>query len=86
MINEAMFYDRDKLNPFTTEVKRICIKSGKCLVKLRNNTFAEIFYIPANEENDEKEGFRGKDWEGCWFPDGSSLTSDDYDMVENIDW
>jgi len=63
---EFIPWNADKLNPFTTEVKRICLRSGKCLVKLRNNTYSEIFYIPANEAEDEEEGFRGKDWEGCW--------------------
>ena len=82
MINEAMFYDNEKLNPFTEEVKRLCIDNGKCLVRLRDETIKEIKFLPACNESDSTESFITDGWDYVWNLDGSSITSEDFDMIE----
>ena len=85
MRNEAMFYDKDKPNPFTEIVKQECLANGKFLVRMRNGTFVEVIYCPADEEDDYSGGFETEGvgmFSGRWYMDGSSLTSQDFDMVE----
>jgi hypothetical protein len=82
MINEAMFYDKNKINPFTEQVKDRAEVHGHALVKLRNQSYREIRYRPRDEEEDCDEMFVSGDWDFLWHMDGSSVTSSDFDMVK----
>lgn len=74
MINHAMFADRNKFNSFTTYLKDN--SSPFCIVRLRNNSRAKVMY------NKFENVFHTADWKFVWNPDGSSVTKDDFDIVE----
>ena len=83
MINDAMFYDKEKLNPFTSKIKELCTIHGSTNVKLRDGQIREVTYKKADPEEGISEGFMHGDWDMIWFADGSSVTNKDFDMVEN---
>lgn len=82
MINKAMFPPpEDQLNDFTTIVRYRCLNERfgyKCRVKLRDGRWVDIKY--KKESGDHI--FHTEKWDFCWNADGSSVTRDDFDMVE----
>lgn len=82
MINQAMFVKRDHFNEFTSALRMICDNAdqNRCLVKLRNGTLMYVKYQEA-KSNTEDNTFHTEDWDFCWFPDGSSCKSEDFDIV-----
>ena len=82
MRNEAMFVKQSDLNEFTRKVKEICLKDGKCHVKLRDGSWRDVVYQPHDDEKDCEESFRTEEWGMVWNMDGSSITRDDFTMVE----
>lgn len=82
MINEAMFVKRDDLNPFTRTLKALCERNpAGVLVQLRNGMLADVAYRPGSDDMPECATFHTPSWSLCWFMDGSSCTSEDFDIV-----
>jgi hypothetical protein len=81
--NKALLTSKNDLNTFTTYLKIRCKIYGKQLVQLRDKTFIEIEYRPENKEDDTDAGFFTETHDNCrmWRLDGSSVTSDDYDII-----
>ncbi|MBU9200065.1 hypothetical protein KTD31_01440 [Burkholderia multivorans] len=82
MKNLALLATRNDLNPFTQALKARCEREGAVLVKMRNGDWVEVRYRPANPIECESESFHTADHARYWFMDGSSLTSNVFDMVE----
>jgi hypothetical protein len=77
-----MFVKQSDLNEFTRVVKDICLKEGKCHVKLRDGQWRDVVYRPADEEECCSEGFVCVDGDLHWNMDGSSIHRRDLCMVE----
>ena len=77
-----MFTTRDDMNPFTEEVKKRCLRDGSCLVRLRDNSWRDVKYKGEDEEDGISEGFQADNWGYCWYMDGKSFNTQDWDMVE----
>ena len=80
--NEAMFPPScDDLNVFTEKVKARYLDGALVMVKLRDGQWREISYRAEDEDGITCSSFESKDF-GWWYADGSSPTSNDFDMVE----
>jgi hypothetical protein len=82
MQNTTLLATRKDFNPFTLELKARCQAHGEVLVGMRNGDYCKVVYRPANPDDFEDEAFHKKDHSAYWNPDGSSLTSDRFDLVE----
>ncbi|WP_434716237.1 hypothetical protein [Paraburkholderia sp. A3RO-2L] len=82
MKNQALLTTRNELNPFTQALKARCEQDGQVLVRMRNGDCVKVCYRPANPLDGESEAFHTADHARYWFMDGSSLTSNVFDMVE----
>lgn len=86
MTNEAMFYNREKLNPFTAELKARCERDGEALVELRDGVMVKVTWVPRGSYGEDDpcyDQFRDTRKDSClaWYADGSSFTSSDFDIV-----
>jgi len=94
--NPAIIYLEDRLNPFTTKLKNICDKNGKCLVKLNCGklVYVKNVYIEDQEDLDnfypsdysigDFIGFVGEDRYNVWSKNGLSNTSKSLAILEII--
>lgn len=74
------------LNAFTHALRAQCAE-GPVLVKLRNKTLARVAFIPGNLEDrhayhDSEGGFEDPETARYWTADGSSISSNELDIVE----
>lgn len=85
MINSAMFVSRDRLNSFTNAMKMMCLRqdyrNDGYPVQLRNGLVVNVMYRPNPDDLLENETFHTPNWDKCWFMDGSSCTSSEFDIV-----
>lgn len=82
MINIAIFNpDPHPFNEFTTRLKYFCEKRRKVLVKLRNETWVPVYWGHPDNEAPHFYCLDG-DLSFIWENDGSSITSDDFDLIE----
>lgn len=83
MRNDFVLASKRELNPFTIALKARCLAEGPVLVKLRNGSYREVVYRPANPDAFEMDpSFHTVDHAFYWEPSGHSVTADRYDIVE----
>ena len=82
---------RNELNEFTDIVKTLgyywsdseCVSSERNWVRLRNGTLVRPVFKEAEDETCE-DAFFAENYKYCWNLDGTSVTRQDYDMMEII--
>jgi hypothetical protein len=82
MRNLTLLATRKDFNPFTLELKARCQASGEVLVRMRSGDYCKVTYRPANPDDFEDEAFIKKDHSAWWYPNGESVTSDRFDLLE----
>ena len=78
MLNPATHIQRDEFNEFTRVVWQL---KGSKMVRLRNGTFVQPIFKPAEDETCN-DAFFTEDYKYCWNLDGTSVTNSEYDMME----
>jgi hypothetical protein len=78
MRNKAMFMTKDDFNEFTLELRH----RTPTLVTLRNGKKVTVVFEKDKYDEDSEWSFHTANWSMCWNNDGSSITSDDFDIVE----
>lgn len=79
MINQAMFQTRDQFNEFTVSLRALCKQDNGYRVQLRNRDILQVYFEPETDQHSAM--FRSASWNLVWYPDGSSCTSRDLDIV-----
>jgi hypothetical protein len=82
MRNTIVLATREDFNPFTLALKARCEAEGEVLVCMRNGEYCKVVYRPANPEEYTGEAFHKPDHSAYWDPNGESVTSTDFDIVE----
>lgn len=85
MRNTTVLATRKDFNPFTLALKVRCEAEGEVLVRMRNGDYCKVVYRPANPEDYTGEAFHKTDHSSYWDPNGESITSSDFDIVELVD-
>lgn len=85
MRNTTVLATRKDFNPFTLALKVRCEAEGEVLVRMRNGDYCKVVYRPANPEDYTREAFHKTDHSSYWDPNGESITSSDFDIVELVD-
>lgn len=84
MLNPATHYRRDSLNEFTNTIVINQRHNVKTLVRIRNGTMVYPMFKEA-EDSTCDDCFATEDWSFCWNLDGTSVTRQDYDMMEIVE-
>lgn len=77
-----------QLNDFTRALRDECAAKGHVLVRMRNEDWCKVVYVPADAEDSHPYddcphgGFRGVDSSRYWLANGESITGDRFDLFE----
>lgn len=87
MLNtELMRRYGSQLNDFTRALRDLCLEKGTVLVKMRNGSWSEVLYVPAEVDQHPYDdcpdgGFRSPDHTRYWNANGTSITGDKFDLI-----
>lgn len=82
MENTTVLATKRDFNPFTLALKARCEAEGDVMVGLRDGTFCQVVFRPANEAECTEDAFHRPDHSGYWEPSGHSVTSARFDIVK----
>jgi hypothetical protein len=71
------------LNHFTRHLKDLCLTSP-VEVRLADGSIVGVLWDKPNEDHSDRGGFRTENWNRFWNPDGTSITSRDYDIINVV--
>jgi hypothetical protein len=80
--NEKLLSSQDDFNPFTEAIVEACKKNGEVLCIMRNDRNVNVCFKPDEEEEGGEAMLRTEDFSMIWNNDGSSITSEKFDLIE----
>ncbi len=81
MKNLELLRKTTDFNSFTARLREKCLTHGKVKVRMRNALWVEVIFQPEIPD-DASGGFRTEDHGRIWEPNGRSITSSDFDLIE----
>ena len=82
MKNTTVLATKQDFNDFTLALKARCEAEGEVMVGLRDGTFVNVVFRPANEKDFTEDSFHSPNHGSYWEPSGHSGTSSRFDIVE----
>lgn len=81
MLNHDLLRRAPSFNRFTAALRNKCLSEGGVMVRMRNGLWQRVIFTP-EKPGESSLGFRAESWDFVWEPDGKSLTSTDFDLIE----